>query len=364
MRKINAAVVTEFSKPLQMKIFDSPKLQKGQVLVNIIASGVCGSDVHIWKGYDPRVLTPIILGHEGVGVIGEIAGEKTDVFGKPLSKGDPVIWDRGVTCGICDNCTIHNAPSLCVNRWTYGISKKCTESPYLNGCYSEAIVLNEKTKIIKLDDKTDPITLVSASCSGATSAHSFELCPPKIGETVLVQGPGPLGVFHIAFSKEHGASEVIVIGGTKERLQFCRKFGATKLINRNETSLEEREQIIHELTEGRGVDIAYECSGTITSFEEGLSYLKVGGAYIVPGFGVPSGEAKIDCFHQITRKNLKIQGVWVSDITHLYRAVKLVQSGKYPFNEFVTHKLPLTEATKALRLMEERATMKAVLMPV
>jgi len=363
LAKIRAAVVTEFGNPLEMKAFDRPKLREGQVLVRITASGVCGSDVHIWKGLDPRVSAPLILGHEGVGVIEEIAGEKSDVFGRPLEAGDAVIWDRGVVDNTCSYCTIHKTPSLCVNRWTYGISKTCDEPPYLNGCYAEAMVLRETTKILRLDEKFDPATLVPASCSGATSAHSFELHPPKIGETVLVQGPGPLGVFHVAFSKEHGASEIIVIGGTKDRLALCKEFGATRLLNRRETSVEERQAIICEWTEGRGVDVAYECSGTVQAFTEGLQHIRVGGAYVVPGFGVPRGEAKVDCFGLITRKNVKIQGVWVSDTEHLYRAVKLVQSGKYPFSKLVTHKLPLAKATEALQLVEKREATKAVLSP-
>ena len=121
MRKVRAAVVTEFGRPLEMKGFDCPRLKKGQVLVKITASGVCGSDVHIWKGLDPRVSIPLILGHEGVGVIQEISGEKADVFGKRLSMGDPVIWDRGVTCGMCHYCAVEKTPSVCANRWTYGI---------------------------------------------------------------------------------------------------------------------------------------------------------------------------------------------------------------------------------------------------
>jgi len=363
LRKVRAAVVTEFGKPLEMQNFKVPKLREGQVLVRITASGVCGSDVHIWKGLDPRVKTPLILGHEGIGVVENLAGEKSDVFGNVLNVGDNIIWDRGVVCGVCHYCVIHKTPSLCVNRWTYGISKTCAEPPYLNGCYSEAMVLDEKTKIIKLDKQIDPVTLVSASCSGATSAHSFDLHPLKTGETVLVQGPGPIGVFHVAFAKEQGASEIIVIGGTEKRLALCRKFGATTTINRHETTLQERKEIIRELTGGRGVDVAYECSGTVQAFMEGLQHIRVGGAYLVPGFGVPSGEAKIDCYHLITRKNVKIQGVWVSDTEHLYRAVKLVLSGKYPFRELVTHKLPLTEATEALQLVEERKALKVVLVP-
>jgi hypothetical protein len=89
----------------------------------------------------------------------------------------------------------------------------------------------------------------------------------------------------------------------------------------------------------------------------------MGGAYVVPGFGVPSGEASVDCFRFITRKNIKIQGVWVSDASHLYRAVKLVQSKKFPFEDFVSHKIPLSDATEALRLVGERKATKIVLIP-
>ena len=361
--EISAAVIEEFNKPLKIRNFKRPKLSEGEVLVRISAAGVCGSDVHIWRGLDPRVSTPIIPGHEGVGVIDEIAGEKRDVFGRSLSAGDMIIWDRGVTCGRCEYCTIYKMPSLCPNRWTYGISKSCNEPPYLNGCYSEAIVLDRNTRIIKLEETVDPVTLVPASCSGATSAHSFELRPPRIGESVLILGPGPLGIFHVAFSREYGASEIIVIGGTKERLEMCRRFGATHIINRRETTIEERIKMIRELTDGRGVDVAYECSGTNQAFMEGLQHIRIGGSFVVPGFGVPKGRAEIDCFHQITRKNIEIRGVWVSDTEHLYRAVRLVQSGKYPFRELITHIKPLEEATEALRLVEERRTIKAVITP-
>ncbi|MFB0523834.1 MAG: zinc-binding dehydrogenase [Candidatus Bathyarchaeia archaeon] len=363
MKKIQAAVLTEFNKPLQMRSFNHPELRDKEILVRITASGVCGSDVHMWKGLDKRVSLPIILGHEGVGIIEEITEEKVDIFGKPLNIGDPIIWDRGVTCGKCLYCTVYKTPSLCTNRWTYGISKACIDPPCLNGCYSEAIVLDRRTNVIKLDEDTDPVTLVSASCSGATSAHSFKLHPPKIGEIALVQGPGPLGIFHVAFAREYGASEILVIGGTEKRLVMCKKFGATMIINRRETTLEEREKIIFDITEGRGVDVAYECSGSVNAFMEGLRHLRIGGTYVVPGFGVPSGEAMVDCYRFITRKNLKIQGVWVSDTSHLYQAVKLVQSKKYPFKEFVSHRLPLTEATEALRLVDERKAVKVVLLP-
>ena len=363
MEKIHASVLVEFRKPLRMMSFSRPRLRRGEILVRLTASGVCGSDHHIWMGMDERVSLPIILGHEGVGIIEEIKGEKDDIFGNPLKSGDPIIWNRGVTCGSCPFCTVFKEPSLCPHRWTYGISKTCREPPYLNGCYSEAIVLDGRTEIIKLDEDVDHATIVPASCSGATSAHSIELHPPRIGDTVLIQGPGPLGIFHVAFSKEYGASRVIIIGGTEERLEMARRFGADETINRRETTLEERIEIIREMTGGLGVDVAYECSGSVEAFMEGLHHVRMGGAYVVPGFGVAGGEASIDCFRLITRKNIKIQGVWVSDSSHLYRAVRLIQNGRFPFGDLVSHRLPLSEATEALRLVGERKATKVVLIP-
>jgi threonine dehydrogenase-like Zn-dependent dehydrogenase len=96
---------------------------------------------------------------------------------------------------------------------------------------------------------------------------------------------------------------------------------------------------------------------------EGLRHLRIGGTYVVPGFGAPSGEASVDCYRFISRKNLRIQGVWVSDTSHLHQAIKLVQSEKYPFEELISHKLSLTEATEGLRLVERRETLKVVLLP-
>jgi len=362
MEKIRAAVLTEFKKPLEMRGFDYPKLRDGEILTRVTASGVCGSDLHMWKGLDPRIKLPMILGHEGVGSVEEVAGEKRDIFGKPVRFGDTVIWDRGVTCGVCPYCTVYETPSLCVNRWTYGISKSSSTPPYLNGCYAEALVLDTRTNVINLDGKVDPVLLAPASCSGATAAHSFQLHSPKVGETVLVQGSGPLGIFHVAFAKKYGASEIIVIGGTEKRLAVCRKFGA-ETINRRETTVEEREARVLELTDGLGVDVAYECSGTVDAFTEGLRHLRIGGVYVVPGFGVPSGEANVDCYRFITRKNLRVQGVWVSDTSHLYQALKLVESMHVLFKDLVSHRLPLTEATEALQCVEEREAVKVVLQP-
>lgn len=359
-RKTRACILEQFKKPLRVVEIEIPDLLPGQMLVRITSAGICGSDVHMYQGKDPRIRLPMILGHEGTGVIEEINGKRKTIFGQNLKPGDKIIWNRGVLCGHCYYCAVMRKPSLCENRWAYGIHKSMNDPPYLNGCYAEHIILTEDTDIILLDDR-DPSVYVPASCSGATAGHAFEYAKVEVGDAILVQGPGPLGIFLVAFSKEAGAKEIIVIGGTQERLDMCSEFGATHLINRNKLSKEQIKEAILSVTNGRGVDVAFEASGDISAIRDGISFVKTGGKYISAGFGEPSGNADIPWFEFVIRKNIQIQGVWVSDTSHLFRALMLVQENFDKFSRMITHRFDLDHATLALETVAGRNAVKAVL---
>ena len=146
-----AAVLEKFNEPLVIRSFPLTPLREGEVRVRIKCAGVCGSDVHMWRGHDPRTVLPMILGHEGVGEVAEMAGRKADLFGRELKEGDLVLWERGVMCGSCYYCVIKKQPSLCPQRKTYGISFSCRDEPYLLGCYSEYLHLRAGQPMIKLD---------------------------------------------------------------------------------------------------------------------------------------------------------------------------------------------------------------------
>jgi len=183
-----AMVLKKFNQPLEMGTFPIPKLHEGEVLVKILAAGVCGSDVHMWEGRDPRIRLPMILGHEGVGEIVEMNGEKRDVYGSPLHVGDKVLWSRGVTCGQCYYCKVKMEPSLCPHRWVHGIHTNCAEPPYLTGNYAEYLLLDQKIHFFKIEPDIDLQVFVPASCSGATTAHAFDLSRMESGDSVLIQG--------------------------------------------------------------------------------------------------------------------------------------------------------------------------------
>ena len=356
----HAMVMTEFKQPLEYKEFPIPKVGKGEVLVRIRAAGVCGSDVHMWSGEDPRTPRPIILGHEGAGEIVQIGGNKSSADGHELKIADRILWNRGVVCGECYWCKTRSDPSLCPHRWVYGIHNRCDSPPHLNGCYAEYVLLDRRTDIFKVDCD-DLSVFVPASCSGATAAHAVELCPVAPGDTVVVQGPGPLGLFLVAFAVEAGAKEIVVIGGTPDRLKLCRTMGATQSLNRKETTRESRREFIMALTNGRGADVAYEAVGTADAVEEGVALVRNGGCYGLTGFGQPGGSVTLDCFSHIVRKNLRLQGVWVSHTKHTKQALDLVARNLDKFKQIITHRFPLREANAALDAMRQRSALKIVL---
>jgi threonine dehydrogenase-like Zn-dependent dehydrogenase len=357
-------ILRGFSLPLSCEDLDIPELKPGQVLVRITAAGICGSDVHMWTGKDPRTPLPMILGHEGVGVVAEVAGEKRVMDGTSLRRGDRVLWNRGVVCGHCYWCTTAAQPELCPNRWVYGIHRSVDQPTYLNGCYGEYLVLDGGTDIFKLPDGVgDDAVLVPASCSGATVAHAFDVCPPRPGETVLVQGPGPLGVFAVAFARTFGTGQVIVIGGTEERLAMCREAGGDVTLNRRQLDTGKRRQAVLDLTDGRGVDWVIEAVGTPEAFREGIDLVRRGGTYVSVGVGAPIGTIELDLYKDIEMKNLRLQGVWVSHTRHTGMALGLILKRFNFFQRMVTHRFALDDATRALEAVERRDVVKAVLVP-
>ena len=361
--KTRAMVLEAFHAPLRMRELEIPVLRESEVLVRIDAAGVCGSDVHMWKGEDERTPLPIVLGHEGVGTVVDVKGEKGYVTGGKVKTGDRILWNRGVSCNGCYYCAVLNQPWLCPTRKVYGINRPLSELPGLNGCYAEHLVLVASTDIFKIEGEIDPAILVSASCSGATVAHAFDEHRLSYGSDVLIQGPGPLGVYAVAFARHLGASQIMVTGGSENRLQLCTAFGATVVLNRRTTSIEERREFIFSRTGGRGVDVVVEAAGEPSAVHEGLVLVRPGGAYLSIGFSQPPGNCTVDFFREIVKKNVKIQGVWVSGTRHTFQALSLIEKEQKLFGRMITHRFRLDEANEALAVMERREALKAVLIP-
>ena len=317
----------------------------------------------MWMGKDPRIPLPMILGHEGIGRVVDCKGPRRDVYGEPIAIGELVLWERGTVCGECYYCAVLQEPLLCPSRWVYGIHRSHAVKPHLNGCYATHLILDRRTQLIPLGGVKDPLPFVAASCSGATAAHVFSLSPARIGDTVVILGPGPLGAFCAAIAESQGAEHVIVVGGTAERLEICRRMGATATLNRHASTPEETLSFVLDVTHGRGADLVVEASGSVDAAREGLDLARPGGTISFVGFGAPVGEMTMPPFETLVRKNVRLQGVWVSDVRHTLQALSLIRKHPGGFSSLVTHRFDLSDTTKALEAVARRQAMKAVLLP-
>ena len=140
-------------------------------------------------------------------------------------------------------------------------------------------------------------------------------------------------------------------------------FGATLVLNRSRLSLKERKEAVMEATHGRGVDVAFEMAGEPDALKECISLVRTGGACVSAGFGEPHGKVEVDCFHDLGRKNLRLQGVWVSEVRHTHMALQLMLSRLGEFKNLITHRFPLARANEAIGVMKAKEAIKAVLLP-
>src|ERR1043166_9681539 len=230
-----ASVLEKYEAPLQLREYSLPtRLEPGAVLVRTEMAGICGTDVHLWKGQLPITL-PVILGHETVGRIEQLGeGRDRDWTGQPLKVGDRVTWNSAFSCGQCYYCGEKRQPTRCGQRRAYGIGYRSDQSPHLLGGYAEYHYLHPRATVFKLPDDLPTESVIGAGCAIITAIHGIERTGIAWNDTVVVQGAGPVGISALAVAKSAGASQVVVIGGPASRLEMAKKFGADHVINIDE----------------------------------------------------------------------------------------------------------------------------------
>ncbi len=361
-----AAVLTSYRQPLEHRQFPVPnEIGPGEALVRVEMAGICGTDVHLWRGELPIPL-PVILGHETVGRI-ELLGEglTKDWRGQPLSVGDRITWASSIVCGECYYCRIKRQPTRCLHRKAYGISYSADVMPHLRGGYAEFILLRAGTSIFRLPDELPTEAVVGAGCALTTAIHGIERAPIHWGDIVIIQGAGPVGLASLALARQSGAAQVIVIGAPDHRLQLAREFGADATV-----SIEElpdpnlRRQAVLDKVGLYGADIVIEAVGHPSVVPEGFELCRDGGTYLVMGQYADAGNVSMNP-HTITRKQLNVVGSWAFEPRHLDLALRLLNDTdwKNKFAAQVTHRFPLEEANAALDTVRHHQSGKAVIVP-
>jgi threonine dehydrogenase-like Zn-dependent dehydrogenase len=359
-----AVVLRAFGEPLVVDEFDVPPAGEETTVVAIEYGGVCGTDVHLQLGH-LDVPTPFVLGHEGLGIVHELGrGVERDTNGAPLRRGDRVMWASSISCGRCVPCRLHREPTLCEHRSTYGVNRPIDAEPALSGSWAEYIYLRKGTAVVRLPDRIESIAAMSLACAGPTMIHAlYERRPVRIGEVVVVQGSGPVGLAAAALSQLAGAAKVIVAGGPAARLGLAAEIG----IGDAHVNVVEADDPAHalgevmELTGGRGADLVIECTGAPAAIEQGIRLARRGGSYLIVGQYTDGGDTVLNP-HQIVYRQLDLYGSWAFTGAHLAEYVRLLPQlvERFDLARLVTT-YALDENGAALRDVATGAAMKAVL---
>jgi L-iditol 2-dehydrogenase len=334
------------------------------VLLHTLYSEVCGTDVHIWHGRLAGVPYPIIPGHVSVGTAASIRGDVRAVDGSRVAEGDTLaFFDVHRTCGRCRACTVTRTPTRCEARRVYGITDSATDG--LFGGWSQAIYLEPGVAIAKLPPSLPPETYISGGCGLITAVHAVDRAAVVLGDTVLVQGTGAVGLSAIALAKLAGATRVIAFGAPADRLTLAAAMGADATVDVTQTTIESRAAAIAEVTDGLGVDIAIEAAGSARAFEEALPLLRDGGRYVVAGHYTDAGPSAVNVHQHINRKHLEIRGCWGSEVGHFVRAIRVLAAHhtSIPWRRIGARTYPLAAVNEALADAEAMRLPKALVQP-
>jgi threonine dehydrogenase-like Zn-dependent dehydrogenase len=365
MNTAKATVLENFNAPLATRDYPLPQPEPGAALVRTEMAGICGTDVHLWKGELPIAL-PVILGHETVGHIEQLGpGLDKDWSGQPLTIGDRVTWTSATSCGKCYYCAEKKQPTRCPNRRAYGIGYRCDEPPHFLGGYAEFHYLQPGVNVFKLPDDLPTESVIGAGCALITAIHGVERTGIQWRDTVVVQGAGPVGISALAVAKTAGAAKTIVIGGPANRLEMARRFGADHTFDIAEIKTpKERIDIVRELTGGYGADAVLECVGSPPAVVEGMEMCRDGGRYLVLGHYCNAGPVSFNP-HVITRKQLHVIGSWSSEPRHMKGAIEFLRSthNQFPFRDMITHRFDLNHCNEALATTASWQCAKSVIIP-
>jgi L-iditol 2-dehydrogenase len=320
--------------------------------------------VHLWHGRLVGVPYPIIPGHVTTGTLEKARGELRDVTGAVIREGDRLaFFDVHRTCGRCLACTVHRTPTRCPSRRVYGITDPAAEG--LFGGWSQKVYLEPGVIVARLPDVVTFEAYIGGGCGLLTSVHIIERARITLGDTVVVQGAGAVGMSTAALARRAGAGQVIVIGAPADRLALARDMGADHVIDIDVLAPGQRLQRVLDLTGGVGADIVVEAAGSPRAFEEGLLMARNGGAFVIAGHYTNTGDSTINAHEHINRKHLDIRGCWGSEAGHFLRALRALEryGHEVPWARIGAATYGLSQLNEALVTAEALKIPKALVDP-
>jgi threonine dehydrogenase-like Zn-dependent dehydrogenase len=330
-----------------------PETAPGSMIVKQELCGICGTDVHIYQGHlKVMVDMPVVLGHEFVGRVADLgSGVTTDSTGRPLKEGDRIAVGPGVVFARDYFTDVAGQPTLAMQSLGYGGFGTFPDLPrHVAGGFATYQWLVPETRVYKMETTAEAASLLEPLSIGV---HAASRAKYAIGDTVVIQGAGPIGLMALIAAKELGAFTTIVIGAPAERLDFAKELGADITIDITKIrDGEERAEIVRQASgHGQGADIVIEATGVLQAIPEGMGLLRRGGQYVTCGHFTNVGDVTINPWAHLTFKQISLYGVWSSAPEHFVRARQLLERGTYPFEKFVSHVIPLERLGDGIQAM-------------
>ncbi len=318
-----------------------PRPGPNDLLIRIVKTAICGTDVHIyhWDEWSRRTIpVPMAIGHEFAGVVTEIGGEV-----EGFKPGDRVSGEGHLTCGHCRNCRAGKR-HLCRNTIGVGVNR--------DGCFAEYLCLPAGNAFRLPDGISDEFgAILDPLGNAAHTALSFDL----VGEDVLITGAGPIGAIAVGIARHVGARHIVITDVNDHRLELAHRLGATRTVNVGRTTVDD---VMRDLGMKEGFDIGLEMSGNPAALRDMLGAMNHGGRVALLGI-LPSA-VEID-WNQVIFKGLTLKGIYGREMFETwYKMAAMLQSG-LNVAPIVTHRFPVDAFQTAFEIMASGQSGKVIL---
>ncbi len=354
--------------PFEIETVSLPEVAPGQILIRVTRANICGSDVHAWHGtFATRGLggqLPTVLGHEMVGTIEALGdGVTADSNGAPLAVGTRVVFPYFFCCHTCRNC-LAGRRNACLNL-TMAMLGRADEPPYFVGGYGDYFLLPAGAVVYTVPDAVSDAVAAGANCALSQVMYGLERVDQQLGEFVVVQGAGALGLYAVAVAKARGAARVIAVDGVPERLELATAFGADAVIDINGVpTAKDRAKAVRKLTDGQGADVVVEVVGHPSAIDEGLQMLGQFGRYVEIG-NINIGKTFEFDPSRFVFGNKTMVGVSLYDPAVLSQALTFLaqQQDTLPFDRLAAASYSLDDINEAFAAAEAKHDVRASIVP-
>ena len=357
------AVYDAPNKPFEIRSLPIRPPKPGEVLVKIRMSTICRSDIHSYLGHRPNPC-PGVLGHEIIGTIVTLGADVTkDMRGDPLAAGDRITWSEYFIPGDNYYTEVLDLPQKSPGVDKYGHMAVTTE-PYHHGGFGEYCYILPRSWILKLPAELSDEEATPINCGVATVVCVTEKAEIAMGDAIVVQGLGLLGLYGCALAKARGARLVIGLDNVAARRDLALRFGADQVFDPSAMSEADLVKQVKALCRPEGADAVMELCGYPEVIPSGIQMLRTGGRYVLGGLVNPDAFVRIDA-NQILRKLLTLRGVHNYHPRHLIQALDFVLANRkrFPFHDLVDGKYKLEQVGQAMKDAAERKVLRAAIVP-